>query len=412
MSKDASDTIRRRRNRVLYADKIYQQTAFDKGFKNYIILEGGLNTGKAAMTYIPHYIGMIEGARETTLEEQTNYSGNNPLDLPSEPRNITVIPGSTTITVYFLAPSSSGASPIINYQYSINNGSSFTTILTNPFTITGLTNGTIYQLRLRAVNKNGEGAASTAIHVAPIPAFNPILIGNINLWLNGHNTNSVLRVGNNVTNWNDTSGTENNFDFGGGIVTYTLTPGINNRPSLFFAVEDSYMDATFNMSPITNQMTLFVMFYQVQVGPGMSYIFWNSADNTFFNLFNDTTDSQWLDMFVGNNETTTVLERVGKVTLATVQLLEDGGDGTFDVFVNGEERIYDRTRNRTSLNQILDWRIGGGGMIGYIGEVITYSSVLSRYDRQSIEGYLAWKWGIQNDLALDHPYRTAPPPAN
>jgi hypothetical protein len=411
MNKDASDTIRRRRNRTLYADKIYQETALTKSFKNYIILEGGLHTGKGAMSYIPHYIGMIEGAVETTVEEQAIYAGTSLVNIPTAPRNVTVIPGNKTITVYFSAPLSAGGSSITGYQYSLNNGLSYINIGSNPFTITGLTNGTIYQLRLRAVNDNGEGAASTAISIAPIPAFNPSLIANINLWLDGQNKSSVITSDTNVTNWNDTSGTNNNFNFGGGIVTYTLTPGINNRPAINFTLQDSYMDATFNMSPITNQMTLFVIFYQVQVGSGFSYIFWNSASNTFFNLFNDSSDSHWLDMFVGNHETTTVLERVGKVTLATVQLRTDDG-GIFDVFVNGEKRIYDETRNATSLNESLTWKIGDGGFIGYIGEVITYSSVLSTHDRQSIEGYLAWKWGIQKDLVPDHPYRNAPPPAN
>jgi hypothetical protein len=33
----------------------------------------------------------------------------------------------------------------------------------------------------------------------------------------------------------------------------------------------------------------------------------------------------------------------------------------------------------------------------------------SATDRQKIEGYLAWKWGIQASLPAAHPYRNAAP---
>jgi hypothetical protein len=44
-----------------------------------------------------------------------------------------------------------------------------------------------------------------------------------------------------------------------------------------------------------------------------------------------------------------------------------------------------------------------------IGEVIVLSGVASTSDRQIIEGYLAWKWGIQGDLPAGHPYEFSAP---
>jgi hypothetical protein len=46
---------------------------------------------------------------------------------------------------------------------------------------------------------------------------------------------------------------------------------------------------------------------------------------------------------------------------------------------------------------------------GTIAEVIICNSVLSDADRQKIEGYLAWKWGLQADLQTDHQYKDAAP---
>ena len=46
---------------------------------------------------------------------------------------------------------------------------------------------------------------------------------------------------------------------------------------------------------------------------------------------------------------------------------------------------------------------------GYIGEVIVYNTSLSTPDRQQVEGYLAWKWGLQANLPPTHLYKTAAP---
>ena len=45
-----------------------------------------------------------------------------------------------------------------------------------------------------------------------------------------------------------------------------------------------------------------------------------------------------------------------------------------------------------------------GAMRGYIYEIIVFNTSISREDQYKIEGYLAWKWGIQNSLPTTHPY--------
>jgi hypothetical protein len=46
---------------------------------------------------------------------------------------------------------------------------------------------------------------------------------------------------------------------------------------------------------------------------------------------------------------------------------------------------------------------------GYIGEIMIFNRHLINEDRQQIEGYLAWKWGLQSFLASNHLYKNAPP---
>jgi hypothetical protein len=46
---------------------------------------------------------------------------------------------------------------------------------------------------------------------------------------------------------------------------------------------------------------------------------------------------------------------------------------------------------------------------GYICEVIAYNSILTVLQRQKVEGYLGWKWGLQTNLPPTHPYFSASP---
>jgi len=51
----------------------------------------------------------------------------------------------------------------------------------------------------------------------------------------------------------------------------------------------------------------------------------------------------------------------------------------------------------------------GGQPFGYVHEFIVYNSNLSTSNRELIEGYLAWKWGLQGSLPVGHPYKTIQP---
>jgi hypothetical protein len=44
-----------------------------------------------------------------------------------------------------------------------------------------------------------------------------------------------------------------------------------------------------------------------------------------------------------------------------------------------------------------------------IGELIVTTNSPDATDRQKLEGYLAWKWGLQASLPSDHPYKSAAP---
>ena len=78
--------------------------------------------------------------------------------------------------ITFTAPATVGTG-ITNYQYSTNNGTNWTAcspaVTASPITISGLTNCTSYQVKIRAVNASGAGTASAAATLTPTNSTDP-----------------------------------------------------------------------------------------------------------------------------------------------------------------------------------------------------------------------------------------------
>jgi hypothetical protein len=90
--------------------------------------------------------------------------------VPSGPTITTVTAGPSSLSVVF-APASNGGAAIIAYQYQLGSGSWIDTgTLGTSFLISGLTNGTPYAVSVRAVNSQGNGAASAPVSGTPVSA--------------------------------------------------------------------------------------------------------------------------------------------------------------------------------------------------------------------------------------------------
>jgi hypothetical protein len=100
---------------------------------------------------------------------------------PDAPTALTATPGDGSASISFTS-GSTGGSPITDYLYSVDSGTwTSASASTSPVTITGLTNGTLYSIELRAVNIVDSGTISSAVTVtpaapAPAPAPAPVYI--------------------------------------------------------------------------------------------------------------------------------------------------------------------------------------------------------------------------------------------
>ena len=94
--------------------------------------------------------------------------------IPSAPSNLSITPAYGKLTVNFTS-GFNGGSPITGYEFTLNNGatwSAFTpNVFSSPAVITGLIAGTNYnQIKIRAVNANGKGTESATLSGTPLVA--------------------------------------------------------------------------------------------------------------------------------------------------------------------------------------------------------------------------------------------------
>jgi hypothetical protein len=91
-------------------------------------------------------------------------------------------------------------------------------------------------------------------------------------------------------------------------------------------------------------------------------------------------------------------------------------DGTnLNSFVNGNQQTPTNIAKSPSFNftnYVVGDRAGSTSSIflnGFVGEIIVFINSIATLQRQQIEGYLAWKWGLQGNLPSNHPYKSATP---
>ena len=125
---------------------------------------------------------------------------------PAAPTIDSATAGSGFIRISF-TPGATYGSAITNYQWSTNNGSNWSTRspvdTSTPLTISGLTNGTPYQVRIRAVSAVGTSDSSTSISATP----NAVIVAG----------------GSNITTTYGTSASSSTFTSTGGVGPYVYT---------------------------------------------------------------------------------------------------------------------------------------------------------------------------------------------
>ncbi|NDE17149.1 hypothetical protein EBZ80_19690 [bacterium] len=143
-------------------------TAFSPATTSSPLVITGLSNGTAYTVSIRAVNAIDDGSVATAGASAT------PRTSPGAPSITSITAGSGQLSVNFTAPLSDGGDAISNYEFSTNDGSTWTarspSSTVSPLVITGLTNGTTYTVRIRAVNNAGSGTQSSSSTGTPVAA--------------------------------------------------------------------------------------------------------------------------------------------------------------------------------------------------------------------------------------------------
>ena len=251
-------------------------------------------------------------------------------------------------------------------------------------------------------------AASVGTSSRSISGFDPRSLSGCILWLDAADMSTLFSDAGGTTPatttvncWKDKSQTASLFTSSAG-PTLTISNTINSRPYLNFNGSTHYLLNT-SLS-ISQPYTVFATGYLLtntasfyRLLSGISSIASNS------NLVLGSQNGNFA-IFTGNgssfNDTNAITPLTSVYTLWSIYSATVTG-ATVNSFLNGLA-LNSKTGSYIA-STLTGLNIGGGNSAtgfggqpfqGYIGEILIYNYVLSASQRQQVEGYLAWKWGM------------------
>ena len=267
-------------------------------------------------------------------------------------------------------------------------------------------------LRAQASKSQTGSSSRRFANSVPVLPFLPTSIPGNQLWLDGADQSSMTLSGSSVFIWNDKSGNGYHMNtltstavWTGSALFPTIGTSINGKSTVNFLAQTGIKQST-TLNGVKN------LFWVGRIAAPIG-----SGNFSFFLLGHDTEydwhSNQYGDKFVQQLYTqpgiynaspvslfTSDPNAVTNATFSTVNMPSAPNVSLLSVAgITGSTRYqgicYDRQANI--------------GWCGDLAEVIIFNSALSTSDRQKVEGYLAWKWGIQSTLPTGHPYKSVAP---
>jgi len=248
---------------------------------------------------------------------------------------------------------------------------------------------------------------------SPLPQ-QPII--GLQVWVDGSDplaTGTTPANGTAVTTWSDKSGRSNNM-----IASNNGTYSANSQNGLGTITfsNSMYRSAITNISYYPADVYLVVRVNSVTAHNDICGISQVGADSFNSLTFSEYTQSRWHNGSSGFSRTPNAVSTSNETSTNFLLMSWSIANNNFYIYRNGVRIVLATTYTWTppaSVVFLLGKRIDStpGQNAGRIAEVLVYTSQLNTTNRQEVEGYLAWKWGLQRDLPTNHPYYINGPPA-
>ena len=234
------------------------------------------------------------------------------------------------------------------------------------------------------------------------------------LWLDAADADTITLNSGNVSQWDDKSGNARHYTQGTSAQQPAyLTAEVNGLNVLDFNGSSHNLEriTTDKGLPVSTEMTVFEVFRRASVGILSNLLGGANASGTPYSL------QWWTDnvRYSGLRNLNAGFGTHGTADTATGHFISSlKRDATnVTLWSNGTQVGTPQAAQSASAspNLLYVGRRATNYHNGQILEIIAVASALSDADRQKIEGYLAWKWGLEANLPADHPYKAAAPAA-
>jgi hypothetical protein len=246
--------------------------------------------------------------------------------------------------------------------------------------------------------------------------FQPNNIAGLSVWFDAADTNTITGS-NPVTAWRDKSG--NRWNATTLIGTAPTLTTVNGNTAVSFAGSSTLTVSNVSFS-IVQPRAIFVVYRIVTSTPNYISFFstqWSGGNNQggHNNLTYSTGGGAFLQSFAVGGAVRAVNTSLTPNTLGTTAQIAyiHSATSTANNFITQNGTSYtlnsaDQTASGYSTLTI-NYYIGNAYPQPYIlCEYILYQREFTIAERQQVEAYLAWKWGITSSLPATHPYKTIP----
>jgi hypothetical protein len=237
------------------------------------------------------------------------------------------------------------------------------------------------------------------------------------LWLDASDAATVERVSGAVSQWNDKSGNNRNVTQStSGKRPIYVSAGINSLNTIRFdGIDDELISTSIGLPVGLSARSAFCVYKPNRTsGTQSNAIFGQGAatNGQMFALqFRATASGAQGDPYFAGFAADLTNGIAPTATVKQAAIVFGSGSGT--LFSNGSQIASGSLSLDTTNNQILVGNSPANVEFAQadICEIIYTANAASTTARQLIEGYMAWKWGLQANLPAGHPYKSAAPTA-
>ncbi len=254
---------------------------------------------------------------------------------------------------------------------------------------------------------------STAFANEFIP-YNVSQLSGIQLWLDAADSSSMTLSGSTVTAWRDKSGLSNN-----ATINNSVTFNASDKSVRTDGTNGYFTSPLDTRKSTSTYYNVFLVYKWLSSSSNTNQSLWGNDVGGGWNRFQLLSFPSATGIAYGLSRGATSPNTTNITALNTSNTLLYSANYAYNItngsyaYVNGSQSINFTevaASPETSTQLIFFGQLGSDQYFASIAfyEIIVARLEISTQTRQAIEGYLAWKWGLQNNLPSTHPYSLSP----